>query len=70
MKYTHFTLEEREVVESLLNEKKNFKEIARVIGKSPSGVATVHRESTSCVAAAVCATVIVRSMNQQFAADT
>lgn len=44
MKYTHFTLEEREVVESLLNEKKNFKEIARVIGKSPSGVAKeIHK---------------------------
>ncbi len=38
-KYTHFTLEEREVIESLLNEKKNFKEIAGIIGKSPSGVA-------------------------------
>ena len=38
-KYTHFTLEEREAVEALLNDRKNFKEIARVIGKSPSGVA-------------------------------
>lgn len=39
MNYTHYTLEKREVIESLLNEKKNFKKIAQVIGKSPSGVA-------------------------------
>ena len=44
MKFTHYTLEEREVIESLLNEKKNFKEIAQVIGKSPSGVSKEVRQ--------------------------
>lgn len=37
-KYTHFTLEDREVVEALLNNKKSFTQIAQAIGKSASGV--------------------------------
>ena len=37
-KYAHFTQEEREVIENLLNNKKTFTEISRVIGKSSSGI--------------------------------
>ena len=41
MSYTHFTLEERKYLQQLLSEKKSFREIAKILGRSPS---TISRE--------------------------
>ena len=41
MSYTHFTLTERYSLQQLLNEGKSFREIARILGRSPS---TISRE--------------------------
>ena len=41
MSYTHFTLTERYSLQQLLNEEKSFREIARILGRSPS---TISRE--------------------------
>ncbi len=41
MSYTHFTLEERKKLEELLSEEKGIREIARILGRSPS---TISRE--------------------------
>lgn len=41
MSYTHFTLTERENLQQLLNEGKSFREIAKILGRSPS---TISRE--------------------------
>ena len=41
MSYTHFTLTERENLQQLLNEGKSFREIAEILGRSPS---TISRE--------------------------
>ena len=39
--YTHFTLSEREMLQQLLSEDKSFREIAKILGRSPS---TISRE--------------------------
>lgn len=41
MSYTHFTLTERTILQEFLNEGKSFREIARLMGRSPS---TISRE--------------------------
>ena len=41
MSYTHFTLTERENLQQLLNEGKSFRDIAKILGRSPS---TISRE--------------------------
>ena len=41
MSYTHFTLFERESLQLFLNQGKSFREIARIMGRSPS---TISRE--------------------------
>ncbi len=41
MSYTHFTTEERKNLQELLSEDKSFREIARILGRSPS---TISRE--------------------------
>ncbi len=41
MSYTHFTLSERKYLQELLSEEKSFREIAKILGRSPS---TISRE--------------------------
>ena len=41
MSYTHFTLSERESLQFFLNQGKSFREIAKIMGRSPS---TISRE--------------------------
>ena len=41
MSYTHFTLFERESLQFFLNQGKSFREIAKIMGRSPS---TISRE--------------------------
>ena len=39
--YTHFTLSERNCLQQLLSERKSYREIAKILGRSPS---TISRE--------------------------
>ncbi|MBQ4527853.1 MAG: helix-turn-helix domain-containing protein, partial [Clostridia bacterium] len=39
--YTHFTLSERNCLQQLLSEGKSYREIAKILGRSPS---TISRE--------------------------
>lgn len=47
MSYTHFTLEERKYLQQLLSEKKSFREIARILGRSPSSISREVRRNRS-----------------------
>ena len=45
MSYTHFTLKERKYLQQLLPEKKSFREIARILGRSPLSISREVRRN-------------------------
>ena len=47
MSYTHFTLEERKYLQQLLSEGKSFREIARILERSPSSISREVKRNKS-----------------------